>query len=1190
MNLTTPAFALTAVCLLVAGCGGAGATTVQEPPVTDTTPRTTPPDPGGSEYAVRCADFVRRAAYLDDSGGLMGNRWEHASLGMPVTVLQIQSVPQVFLYVNTPPVSDRGEPHTGEHLLLGKGARGKLLAIGQDMSLVESTAYTSQSDVVYAWNCAAGRDTFFRSVDAYLEALLLPDYTDEEVRREVCHLGVGRDQATGALELEEKGTIYNEMVSSYEKRWVVWNRFKSRLWGGGHPLAMSSGGDPEFVRRMEPDHIHAFHRAHYTLSANVGMIVALPDTVPEEAFLAHLSGAIERLRGIDELRERPTAVAKIPPARPQEDRSLELVPFPNANEDDGGVALLAWAPVSLGTQRERVLADVFCGTVGSGQTATLYRRIMDSSSREVEVDASSLSMWLDVTKVDEACFVGLDGYPRRRADEATVSKLVAVIADEISRVAGLAPGSDELAAFNDKALVTLTEWEKDLRKQLSSPPLFGHRSSGGFWLDHLRLLDRDDAFERVVTLGPLFAEIRAELAAGKNPWGGVVARLGLADRPYVSISVASREELERREAEKRARIAGYERDLMARYGKDDPQAAIAAYLAEYEAETAKIDARDGSLERPRLVPDVPLDNDPSLVLDPAVVVGVPGFRAVFDNMTFVECSLSLRLEGVRPEHFVWLPVLPAVLTSSGVIEDGVGVPYDEVQRRRSREIYSLSADYSVRPSRGRHELRITAMGADADEARRAVDWMQASLERPWVREDNLARMRDLVSRAIRGTRAALGGREESWVNDPAAALGYQDDPLFLATSSLHVALFDLARLEWQLMDPPGEHAAEVQAFLDGLRAGNDLASTAAALDEKLAGVPETGAGAWIRPIGSRIREMVADMAPASVEKDLRDLARIASADLAVAPGDALAAFEELRLSLLDSARARFVLTGSSANLDGVTPRLEGLLLGFTRSGAALPAAPQCAPLIDRRLRDHQPQGPEPVHYGLVHQAGTSGVLVLRSETPGLSDLGDDALLDALAVAALGGQGPHGFFMRTWGAGLAYSNGISASAQSERVRYYAERCPGLVETMKFVVGLSSEVAAAQDDYLAEYAVAQTVRRSRASDRYESRARALADEIVDGDTPQVVRAWRSAVLALRDRPDLWAAIRGRIESAAGRVLPGLGPRSRDVEGGVFLTIAPEHLLADWEEWVRSHEGADERVYRIYGRDFWPVDTGR
>ena len=34
----------------------------------------------------------------------------------------------------------------------------------------------------------------------------------------------------------------------------------------------------------------------------------------------------------------------------------------------------------------------------------------------------------------------------------------------------------------------------------------------------------------------------------------------------------------------------------------------------------------------------------------------------------------------------------------------------------------------------------------------------------------------------------------------------------------------------------------------------------------------------------------------------------------------------------------------------------------------------------------------------------------------------------------------------------------------------------------------------------------------------------------------------------------------------------------------SIAPEAMLERWEAWVREKEGDDERVHRVYPRDFW------
>jgi hypothetical protein len=177
-------------------------------------------------------------------------------------------------------------------------------------------------------------------------------------------------------------------------------------------------------------------------------------------------------------------------------------------------------------------------------------------------------------------------------------------------------------------------------------------------------------------------------------------------------------------------------------------------------------------------------------------------------------------------------------------------------------------------------------------------------------------------------------------------------------------------------------------------------------------------------------------------------------------------------------------------------------------------------------------------------------------------------------------------MKTWAAGLAYSNGLSTNPNEGRINYYAERCPDLVRTISFVTGLVKDAGALDDPYLAEYCAANAVTYSRESDRYEDRTRAAADDIVDGDTPERVSKWRGAVLALKARPDLWASMKPKIAAMTGRVLPGVGPKRGEVADALWFTIAPEPMLARWESYLSDHDAPGARVARVYGRDFWIV----
>ena len=61
--------------------------------------------------------FKVTTIYLNDANRPMGGRFIHFKTGFTLDFLQIESVPQAFFWVNTFPVSDKGEPHTQEHYL-----------------------------------------------------------------------------------------------------------------------------------------------------------------------------------------------------------------------------------------------------------------------------------------------------------------------------------------------------------------------------------------------------------------------------------------------------------------------------------------------------------------------------------------------------------------------------------------------------------------------------------------------------------------------------------------------------------------------------------------------------------------------------------------------------------------------------------------------------------------------------------------------------------------------------------------------------------------------------------------------------------------------------------------------------------------------------------------------------------------
>jgi hypothetical protein len=94
------------------------------------------------------------------------------------------------------------------------------------------------------------------------------------------------------------------------------------------------------------------------------------------------------------------------------------------------------------------------------------------------------------------------------------------------------------------------------------------------------------------------------------------------------------------------------------------------------------------------------------------------------------------------------------------------------------------------------------------------------------------------------------------------------------------------------------------------------------------------------------------------------------------------------------------------------------------------------------------------------------------------------------------------------------------------------------------------------------------------------------MADGVTPEVVAAFRRAILEARKIPDLSTELYKRKDKVYERVFPGYGVKGSAVAGSNFFVIGPEKQLTAYEAYLRSAEGNDTQLYRLYPRDFWLV----
>lgn len=1151
--------------------------------------------------------FDVEAVYEDSDGKAVGARFQHQASGFVLDLFAVESSPQAFMYVNAPPPSNMGEPHTCEHLVLGKGTVGRYVASLEDMSLGSSTAGTGQIRTCYHFNTSAGMGVFFDLMEAKLDALMHPNFTDEEIRREVCNMGVSVDPVDSSLRLEEKGTVYAEMVTAFERPWSgVYNEMGRLLYGVGHPLALSAGGMPDSIRAMTPDDLNQFHRDAYRLG-NTGMIVAAPASEISKYFLARVDEMLDRIDPEPEKLANPSDIFKsLPEPRPGPEGTICLSAFPHQNPDESGHILFVWPPVCQLDAGEDRLLRLFVSSLGSGQTSNLYRRLIDSESREMDLGASSVFAYVS-TEPGNPVFLGLTNVRRDALTEQMIDSVRSLIVDEVSNLTKLDGDSEELREFNRRVRSLIIEQRRELKMFLGTPPRFGFRGADWGWLERVQRLHDGGGTRRRLTLDSEYDFAEEQLSLSGNIWTELVSEWHFLDtKPYAVAAVADPELAAQNESARDERIATFVETLKLKYDVSTDDEAIQKYKEEYDANTAIIDEAAAQIEMPGFTDSPPMTLDDQLLYRVDTMIGGrPLVVSTFDNMSGTSVGLAFRMGVVPRNDLFYVAALPSLMTDVGVIRDGVPVPFDDMADRLRREVRDLYAYYDVNYNSERVELVVYGSGADLSESMSALEWMGAVLYEPDWREENLPRIRDVIDQRLSAARSRMRGSEESWVNDPANAYLRQSNPLILSSSCFLTRAHALHRLRWQLKEAEDENAvAKFGGFMmliarlgsaldrDGINKalvsvgqdGSDvdsLSPMAMRLRQVFGNSPE-GVQVLIRAAMDDILKGMAEMPDMSLGGDIGYLCRQMVSDLKIAPSDALGKLSEITAAFSHQDNFRAFMIASSDNQPAL---IEGLTTLVSRldSTPVKKVGYRDTPIVVERMQQRTLDVTYPLYVGLVNENTRSGVHLNSAPLAGYRNFDESKLLDFMAGRLYGGGGAHSMFMKTWSAGLAYSNGLRSSERSGRVTYYAERCPDLAQTMQFVVDQLK--AAPVDSSLAGYAVAQAFSVNRSASRYERRGEAIAADLADGIDPKLVSQFRQGVLDLRG-PKLYDKLRAQMENVYGRVLPGYGPVGKSVPDAIYFSIGPEKQMQSWEQYLQSVESG-ARLFRLYPRDFWIIN---
>jgi Zn-dependent M16 (insulinase) family peptidase len=1022
-----------------------------------------------------------------------------------------------------------------------------------------------------------------------LDALLHPDYTDEEIRREVRNFGVAGNAADKTLRLEEKGTVYNEMVSTMDQAISrVYRTSNVMVYGERHPLAYNSGGSPEALRMLQPADIRKFHRENYRL-ANMGMIASLPKGVALDDTLRRIDALLGRV-GRGERPRRATSERDLPPPAPAPAGQIRIVEYPHRNDQQPGPAWMLWPADRDLDRTDETLLELFLGNVAGDPTTNLYKRLIDSRTRER--DFGIKSMYSEVSEeIGHPVLIGFGDLPAAQMNERDLGALRAIVRDELDRIAAMPDGSPELAAFNARMQSRLIDARRRLSKFVNSPPAFGFRRSGAEWLIHLHALGKSKEFRKSLTLKPELAAVGELLTADRNVWKERLARWKLTGTTPMIIAAKPDPTLLARDQEERgARVKAEVERLKRQYATADEQEAIRRYRVDYDAGTAVIDRATAATRTPKFVANPPLTLDDQLDYRVSKLPGdVPLVASTFDSMTGATTGIALRLDGVPADQRMYLPVLPALLTRVGVVDDGRAIPYDEMSERLKNEILSLNASFATNAAKGRVELVVRGAGNDAAEATRALEWMRRAMFRADWRRENLPRIRDVVDQALVGSRRVMQQGEESWVQGPATAYWKQTNPVLLTIESFMTQGHDLLRLSWMLKEASDDERKSVADLLKYLGAVRGTRAEYRALIAEVQG----GASQRTAQLGARAKTLATeamkdldaalpDIPDSSVADDWGYLCSRIAADLVAGPDKALADLDAMRRIVMTRTNARMFVVGASSTQAKLSGGIA-TLVGELAPGVAWQPLQPTAPIVRSRLRERDASALVPTYVGLVNPNSQSGVFLLSAPLVGYADTDEGKLLDYLSTKLYGGRGAHGVFMKTWAAGLAYSNGMRARPAAGRLSYDAERTPELPQTLRFVID-TLRAMPRPDAGLIEYAIAEAFSESRAGAQFEARGEAIAADLADGQAPDVVARFRRTILAFRERKDVPDALASRMRPVYATVLPGAVNPAPVVDDAVYMVIGPERQLGAWETYLQATVGPDAKLHRLYPRDFW------
>ncbi len=1130
------------------------------------------------------ADFKVANLYSDPDGRIVGAKFWHVATGAPIFLLQIETVPQVFTWVNTPVDSNQGLPHSLEHLLAGKGTTGRYFSLLTDMRLSQTEAATARDFNFYAFSSGAGLDGFFELFHALIRALYHPDFTDGEAQKEFYHVGVATDPATGSKTLTEQGAVYDEMQTR-QGRYTYYFELNKRVFGEQSPFGFDSGGDPDEMRGVTPERIRTFHAQHYHLGPTTGFIFVLDPKENVSSFLQKISDELREFRNPDfaavpmkRLRGEPKY-----PIHSSEDKTPAIFPFAGASEAGPGFIHFAWKPVKTESLVQLKLLELLSRGLAGGEESLLHKSIVDSRTRVANSGATGVdsTLFLENTHYFPVLIVEISGIPGNRISVAEIERLRSMVLNKIDQISQFPDSSENLLTFNR----LIASYSKGLRRSqdiwLKNTPGFGSREFKTDWKKYLEQLEMDDSFIKSISEEQVWRLVDSELKSGKNIWRDLIQRFKLLDLPYSTATAPSPRFLNSIDSDKQERLHKYSQALMAQYHITDEQAALSRFEQEDLATTRTIETIEARVVRPRFADHPPLTPDDNAEYKQFRLGDVPVIATIFERPPTVDLGLSFDLSRIPRKYYKYLPLLPRCLDSIGLITAGHATSYSTLLGEIRKKVYDFSIGYEDNAVSRRVDFTIRASATNVREFREALDLLKQIMQSNYLDVSNADRLRDLVARRISAD--DLYTKQDGWINNPTYAFRYRHDPLYFAVhSQLTRAHWD-ERLNWLMHTPVtpekidglGEFATGLLSSFSGLSIQE--------ISQRLNGVETTGLNA---ELVEYLRRNLASFSEADLVEGFRQLTLEVQQDLRTGPKKAVADLKELQKLVLDRGAIHVDLTLSRSMLDEIRPDL----LNFLNSIPTYPFAKATGPDDTNVSGFHSSSklgarfdvaGEHfPSYVGLVNADGITGNVIFYSDFPDYLQLDRESLLQTLSSKLLSGDGPQTIYAKTVATGLAYDDGIISDHGLKILWFYANRTPDIPALMNLVNSVAAHLPDLKDPFLVDYVLRQTFPIPRSMATFSQRGRAMALDIRDGNPPEKIRRFSEEMLKLRQEPNLLPELVRKGLASIGAVL--LDEKYKDQQKAaksLFFFAGPERILLDIE-----HRLPIPKLLRLWPSDFW------